>query len=72
MPLPSEAQSKIEVRAFWTWRDSENLIGPSIPDIAPLLSRPALDVLPWTAILPYAPDYLRVFLHDRWYRAEPD
>jgi hypothetical protein len=46
MPLPSEAQSKIEVRAFWTWRDSENLIGPSIPDIAPLLSRPALDVLP--------------------------
>jgi hypothetical protein len=39
IPVPAEAQSKIEVRAFWTWRDSENLIGPPIPDIAPLLSR---------------------------------
>jgi hypothetical protein len=39
MPLPSEAQSKIEVRASWTLWDSENLIGLSIPDIAALFSR---------------------------------
>jgi hypothetical protein len=72
IPVPAEAQSKIEVRAFWTWRDSEKLIGPPIPDIAPLLSRGPRSKSAWTAILRHAPDYLKMFLHDRWYRAGPD